>query len=258
MESMDKATKIMRILEHRGRGDIARLLKKSTYRIDESTTYGSYLFSVLSSVELFSPLHLNEKLVALPKEDKELILDAFLTLFPPKSHSPEIVNVEFFIDPEAELTFETSYALRIKDIDFEYIQDQLDKCDEKLSAGDYDGAITNARTLVENICLYILDTTETEYEHRGDLPKLYKQTAKVLNMDSKQHSEQMFKQILSGFVSIVNGLASIRNIHSDAHGKSSKSYYKPAKRHATFVVNSSKAIAEFLYSSYKDNTQTHS
>ena len=250
---MEQATKIVRILEHRGRGDIARLLKKSTYQIDERTTYGSYLFSVLSSVELFSPLHLNEKLVVLPEEDKKLIFDAFLTLYPPQAHSPEIVNVEFFIDPEAELIPETSYELRIKDIDFEYIQDQLDKCDEKLGDGDYDGAITNARTLIENICLYILDTTKTDYVHKGDLPRLYKQTAKILNMVSSQHTELMFKQILSGFVSIINGLAAIRNIHSDAHGKSSKSYYKPAKRHATFIVNSSKAVAEFLYSSYEDN-----
>lgn len=253
---MDQATKVRRILEHRGRGDIARLLKKSTYRVDESTTYGSYLFSVLSSVELFSPLHLNEKLVALSEEDKKLILDAFLTLYPPKAHSPEIVNIDFFVDPEADLISETSHELRIKDIDFEYIQDQLDKCDEKLAAGDYDGAITNARTLIENICLYILDTTKSEYEHKGDLPKLYKQTAKVLNMDSSQYGENTFKQILSGFVSVINGLASIRNIHSDAHGKSSKSYYKPAKRHATFIVNSSKAVAEFLYSSYEDNANT--
>lgn len=250
---MEQAAKIMQILEYRGRGDISRLLKQSSYQIDESTTYGSYLFSVLSSVELFSPLHLNEKLVALSEEDKKLILDAFLTLYPPKAHSPEIVNVEFLVDPDAELVPETVHATRIQDIDFEYIQEQLDKCDEKLGAGDYDGVITNARTLVENICLYILDMTGTQYDHKGNLPKLYKQTAKVLNMDSSQHTEQMFKQILTGFVSVINGLASVRNIHSDSHGKSSQSYHKPAKRHAIFIVNSAKAVAEFLYSSYEDN-----
>ena len=249
---MLQAIKIMRILEYRGRKDIARLLRNSSYQIDESTTYGSYLFSVLSSVELFSPLHLNEKLVALSDDDKKLILDAFLTLYPPKAHSPEIVNVEFLVDPDADLIPDTARALRIEDIDFEYIKEQLDKCDEKLGSGDYDGAITNARTLVENICLYILDSTGTQYDHRGNLPKLYKQTAKVLSMDSRQHTEQMFKQILTGFVSVINGLASVRNIHSDAHGKSSQSYYKPAKRHAVFVVNSAKAVAEFLYSSYED------
>ena len=47
---MEQTTKIMQILRIRGRGDLARILKQSSYQIDETTTYGSYLFSVLSYV----------------------------------------------------------------------------------------------------------------------------------------------------------------------------------------------------------------
>lgn len=126
-----------------------------------------------------------------------------------------------------------------------FIDEQVKKCDEKISSGDYYGAITNARSLVEAILTEIekdLDATAPEYD--GDLVKLYKRVAKLLNLgpDRKDISDTL-KQILTGLNSIIAGLAGLRNKMSDAHVAS----YKPSKHHAKLAVNSAKTICDFLF-----------
>ena len=56
-----------------------------------------------------------------------------------------------------------------------FIDEQIQKCDRKLAEGDFDGAITNARSLVEAVLSAIekeFDSSPPEYD--GNLPKLYK------------------------------------------------------------------------------------
>lgn len=100
------------------------------------------------------------------------------------------------------------------------------------------------------MCKYILDDMNELYDEKADLPELYCQSAKVLNMHPSQHAEKSFKQILSGCFSIVQGLAAIRNELSDAHGKSKTRHYKPDERHAMFVVGVAKSLADFMFASY--------
>jgi hypothetical protein len=242
--------KIIQILQYRGRQDLAKLLKRSHYQIAESSTYGSYLFSILSTVEIFSPLDINEKLNALSESDVKIIFNAFLTVYPPSENAPELVNIRFYLDPDAEMVPLPQKHVHLSEVDFDYIQEQLEKCDEKINSKDYDGAITNARTLVENVCYYILDKSGVEYETDGDLPKLYKQVSKVIKTNPEAYIEGSFKQTLSGVISIIQGLSSIRNTLGDAHGKPQSKHYRPLKRHALLVVNIAKAISEYLLSSF--------
>jgi hypothetical protein len=70
-------------------------------------------------------------------------------------------------------------------------------------------------------------------------------------MDPSLYLQDSFKQILSGIISIINGLSNLRNVMSDAHGKSKVKYYKPTERHAILAVNIANVISEFLYASWK-------
>lgn len=142
-------------------------------------------------------------------------------------------------------------AEKISELNSNYINDQIKKCKSKLQTEDYDGAITNARSLVESVCYYILDDSNTEFSEDGNLIKLYKRVSEVLKMDPSIYNEDFLKQISSGFFTIINGLASLRNELSDAHGKSERKSYKPDYRHAILAVNSAKTISEFLYSSWE-------
>lgn len=128
-----------------------------------------------------------------------------------------------------------------------FIDEQVKKCDEKIASGDYYGAITNARSLVEAILTEIekeLDASAPEYD--GDLVKLYKRVAKLLNLGPERKDiSDTLKQILNGLSSIIAGLAGLRNKMSDAHVAS----YKPSKHHAKLAVNSAKTICDFLFES---------
>ncbi|GET40001.1 abortive infection family protein [Microseira wollei] len=126
-----------------------------------------------------------------------------------------------------------------------FIEEQINKCDKKLAEGDFDGAITNARSLVEAVLSAIekeFDPNPPEYD--GNLPKLYRRVQKHLNLCPGQESlAECLRQILSGLTSIVSGLATLRNTMSDSHVIS----YKPLEHHARLAVNSAKTLCDFLF-----------
>lgn len=116
---------------------------------------------------------------------------------------------------------------------------------------DPEGAITMARTLMESVCKHILDSSDVVYEKdKIELPDLYKLTSKELNIAPSQHTEDIFKQILGGVSSVVNGLGALRNRLGDAHGKG-KAQIRPAQRHAQLAVNLAGATALFLIETWQ-------
>ena len=125
-----------------------------------------------------------------------------------------------------------------------FIDEQAEKCDAKIASGDYYGAITNARSLLEAVLAEIekeLDPSAREYD--GDLIKLYRRIQKLLNLEpGRKDISDTLKQILSGLTSVVSGLAGLRNKMSDAHVAT----YRPDKHHAALAVNAAKTLANFI------------
>lgn len=120
--------------------------------------------------------------------------------------------------------------------------------------GDPEGAITIARTLLETVCKRILDEKGGEYSEKDDLPKLYSLTAKALNLAPDQHTAEPIKAILGGAMTMVNGLGTLRNRLSDAHGRGGKIPVRPSARHASLAVNLSGAMATFLVETLANQT----
>lgn len=129
-----------------------------------------------------------------------------------------------------------------------FIDEQVAKCEQKIREKDYDGAVTNARSLIEAVLIEIegdLDPDAPPYD--GDLPKLYKRVMKHLNLDpARPDVEGSIRQVLSGLVSIVGGIAGMSNKMGDRHART----YRPSKRHAVLVVNSAKTLASFLFETF--------
>jgi hypothetical protein len=127
----------------------------------------------------------------------------------------------------------------------EFIDEQIEKCRRKLAEEDYDGAITNARSLVEAVLVDIEGTlTGSSAATDGDLLKQFKRVQKLLNLEpSREDISNSLRQVLTGLTSIVSGIAPLRNRMSDAHARS----YKPGRHHAKLVINASQTLVDFLF-----------
>lgn len=126
-----------------------------------------------------------------------------------------------------------------------FIDEQIEKCEKKIREEDFDGAVTNARSLLEAVLVSLeRELSPAPEEYDGDLTKLYRRVQKLLNLDpSRKDVSESLKQILSGLVSVVTGLAAVRNKLGDAHVTTSRA----ARHHAKLAVNAAKTVADFLF-----------
>lgn len=112
------------------------------------------------------------------------------------------------------------------------------------------GAITLARTLLEDVCRWLLEELDDKAANHDDLPALYRKLAKVLKLAPDDHSEQVFKQILGSCQQVVEQLGALRNKLGDAHGGGPRRA-RPAARHAELAVNLAGSMATFLVATWE-------
>lgn len=209
---------------------------------------------------------LRRELIALPRIEKMLPqcvrvcrdLSEFWGFIKPKFDNyaarREYLRIEFdallvMLEAESRMPSDAAVSATVQAVSSLFIQEAWQKALERRGS-DPEGAITTARTLLESVCKHILDVAGVIYDDSADLPKLYTLTAKQLNLSPSQHTEQLFKQILGGCQTVVEGLGSLRNRHSDAHGKGAAGT-KPLPRHAELAVNLSGTMATFLLQTWE-------
>jgi len=98
MESLDA---VIKVLEYRDRQDLASLLKRAKVYFDVSSTYGSLLFSQITTAEVYAPIQDYDRLKNLPEHDKQMIFDAILEIWPPRENDMEIREVIYRLDPNS-------------------------------------------------------------------------------------------------------------------------------------------------------------
>ena len=92
---------VTRILRHRNRHDLASLLSRAVIDFDVSSNYGSLLFSMITTAEIYAPISDYDRLKSLSREDNGRILDALLEIWPPRAHDMEITGVTYRLDPDS-------------------------------------------------------------------------------------------------------------------------------------------------------------
>ncbi len=175
-------------------------------------------------------------------------------LYPTYKERREFIWKEFSpllraLDDRSHVPADGVVSATIQAFDSQHIQATWAKALER-RLSDPEGAITVARTLLESVCKHILDEAAVDYGRAPELNALYRLTADHLSLSPAQHSEQIFKQILGGCTTVVEGLGAIRNKHSDAHGQG-RAAVKPTARHAELAVNLAGAAASFLLSTWE-------
>jgi len=117
-------------------------------------------------------------------------------------------------------------------------------------------AIGKAKELLESCCRTILDDYDVKIEKNMGLPKLVKETTKVLklapeNIDDSKKASGTIKKILNSLSTFTLGLAELRNSYGDGHGKSS-TFKGLNERHANLAVGSSTTVIRFLWDTFQE------
>jgi len=117
------------------------------------------------------------------------------------------------------------------------IDENFEKARHKLAQGDYSGAITNARTLLESVIGGIERRLKID---SGDekLPARFSRVRKALESEV----DDAAARILKGLGSVLQGIAEGRNSLSDSH----EGDREPFPYEARLFVESASAIAAFL------------
>jgi hypothetical protein len=139
---------------------------------------------------------------------------------------------------------------KIQIIDRKYIRDKAEQAMHHIDQGQYDTALTQARTLLEEIFCYVLEKKNIKPAAAGKIGDLYKQVREAYNMHTDDNMDKRVKKLLSGLNTIVDAIAEMRNQISDAHGQGEKRI-SIRDYHAQLAVNSAITISEFILSVYK-------
>lgn len=140
-----------------------------------------------------------------------------------------------------------------KEINHDFVNEQIEKCHNKIYAEDYNGAITNARSLIEAIFIEIIERYENEQiKNDGNVENQWKQVKKImkLEIDNATLPEYVI-QILSGIDTAVKGLAGLSNNAGDRHANK----FSTKKHHAKLAVNLAMTISDFLLESWNYQTE---
>ena len=193
----------------------------------------NYLDSNVNSQDLFN--YFNEILVLEGYEIKETSQKGIYKVFNITNRNISVKNND------------------LKILSSEFLNDQVNKCNQKIDQNDYYGAITNARSMVEEVLLLIEEEIDGKRGiNNGDMSSLYKRVSKKVNLNAGQDGlATPLKQILSGLNSIVIGLAGLRTKASDSHAPE----YKPSKHHAELAVNCAMTFTSFILNSYQYQKQ---
>ncbi len=128
-----------------------------------------------------------------------------------------------------------------------YIKDIAERASRDIDIGEYDSAITKARTLLEEVFCHAIETGNHIPYEKGDIGKLYSQVKELYHMHADKDVDRRINTLLSGLEKILSAITEMRNEASDSHGVGKKRI-AIKDYHARLFVNSALTMAEFILS----------
>ncbi len=183
---------------------------------------------------------------SLPIDQQRAALLELCGEYPMRTPAPT-EEVEKLRDRLRGVPVPASFGKAMANIDTTYVTKAWEKLTQRL-AGDPEGAITSARTLLESVCIYVLDGPGKRPDHKGDLPASYKATAEALGLDPRKEDDAAIRQILGSCAGLAQGVATLRNQFGDAHGRLGED---AQRRIAHLAANVSGTLCTFLIESFE-------
>ncbi len=119
------------------------------------------------------------------------------------------------------------------------------KCVDRVYT-DPEGAITAARSLLEETCHYILKAEGCDRRY-GNVVSLYADTTKLIGIHPSKSEDDSAKRVLGALQTLFQTAIDFRRIFGDAHGSTSPAHPSVAQ----FTVNISSSVTLFLLQSYE-------
>jgi hypothetical protein len=111
-------------------------------------------------------------------------------------------------------------------------------------------AVSAASNILESLCKIYIEDEQLDRPAKQDLKPLCLIVRKHLGFDPSRVEDQDLQTILTGLISIVEGVGALRTHASSAHGSGRKSY-KLEPRHARLAIHSAHTVALFVLESWK-------
>jgi hypothetical protein len=131
------------------------------------------------------------------------------------------------------------------------IQNEFDRANS-LVASDPQTSLTSACTLIEAFCKVYIHENNLQSPKKENIKDLWKIVSKELRMTPDAKLNNDLNKIISGVLSIIDGIGSFRTHGSVAHSQG-PNRYKIKPRHARFAVNIANSLALFLFEVWDNN-----
>ena len=136
--------------------------------------------------------------------------------------------------------------LRSKDI--EAIELEFHRAMENINT-DPPASLTAACAIIESICKLYIEENELSTPKDASIKPLWATVASDLKFDPSKVEDIDLKKILTGLISVVDGIGALRTHAGSAHGRVNLRY-KIQPRHARLAVHASHTLAVFLLESW--------
>jgi hypothetical protein len=139
-------------------------------------------------------------------------------------------------------------------LDADYVTQQINLMESSIENSPHI-SIGLAKELIETCCKSIFDERKENYDIKWDLPKLMKETAKLLKLTpddipNEAKAASSIKQILGSLSSVVQGIGEVRNEYGSGHGKDGK-FIGLQPRHAKLAVGAASTLAIYLLETHE-------
>ena len=136
----------------------------------------------------------------------------------------------------------------------DYVSQQINLMESSIENSPYI-AIGLAKELIETSCKSIFNARKEVYDKNWDLPKLMKNTTKLLKLTpddipNEAKAASSIKQILGSLSSVVQGIGEVRNEYGSGHGKDGN-FKGLQPRHAKLAVGAASTLAIYLLETHE-------
>ena len=135
----------------------------------------------------------------------------------------------------------------INTIDRSYIKDMANRAQEDIELGNFDSALTKARTLLEEVFCWAIERKGERPSSSGDVGKMFSQVKCLYNLHADKTMDRRICDLVNGLNKIVDSIGQMRNKQGDAHGVGA-SRVNIEDYHARLAVNAAANVADFVLS----------